>query len=158
MMKRIVALTLLVWLTAIAVQAQRQQDFASRFMSLYGEEAALSCHTVSPDMMGRIVPLTHDSLPALRQVLSQIKSIRVVLPTAETADTELVDKARQLALDNARRYKLYAETDGRSIYLRKRGKFVVEVVMIAGNQPSGLAVVSITGNMTEDFFSELMKI
>lgn len=158
MMKRIVALTLLVWLTAIAAQAQRQQDFASRFMSLYGEEAALSCHTVSPDMMGRIVPLTHDSLPALRQVLSQIKSIRVVLPTAETADAELVDKARQLALDNARRYKLYAETDDRSIYLRKRGKYVVEVVMIAGIQPSGLAVVSITGNMTEDFFSELMKI
>lgn len=158
MMRKVITLTLLVWLIAIAAQAQRQQDFASRFMSLYGEEAALSCHTVSPDMMGRIVPLTHDSLPALRQVLSQIKSIRVVIPTAETADTELVDKARQLAIDNARRYKLYAETDDRSVYLRKRGKYVVEVVMIAGNQPSGFAVVSITGNMTEDFFSELMKI
>lgn len=157
-MRKTIVLTLFLWLTAMVAQAQREQDFASRFMGIYGEEAALSCHTVSPSMMGRIVPLTSDSLPALRQVLSQIKSIRVVMPTAETEMPDLKDKACQLALDNRRRYKPYVETEERSIYLRKRGKYVVEFVMIAGNTTSGFAVVSITGNMTEDFFSELMKI
>lgn len=157
-MRKLTLVALLALLTVTVVQAQREQDFASRFMSLYGEEAALSCNTVSPIMMGRIVPLTNDSLPALRQVLSQIKSIRVVMPTAETHVPDLLDKAEQLALNNRRRYKPYAETEGRSIYLRKRGKYVVEFVMIAGKSPNDFAVVSITGNMTESFFSELMKI
>lgn len=42
---------------AIAAQAQNEQDFASRFMSLYAHQSTLQCTTVSPLMLERMMQL-----------------------------------------------------------------------------------------------------
>ena len=59
--------------------AQRGEDFASRYMALYGDRAALACKTISPAMMERIMKLDtvrHDA--GTRRVFAQLRSIRFV--------------------------------------------------------------------------------
>lgn len=151
-------LTLILALTMLPVAAQREQDFALRYMHLYGEGTSLTCKTVSPQMIARMMQLTGDSATSVRQVLSQLKSIRVVQGESEAESTKFYDKAEELAKANSRRYTLYAQTDTRSIYLRKRGKLIVELVMLARMEEEGFSIVNLTGNMSSDFIRELMKI
>lgn len=150
--------TLLFVLAAGTATAQREQDFALRYMHLYGEGTSLACKTVSPQMIARMMQLTGDSATAFRQVLSQLKSIRVVQNGNPTETAALYDKAAELAKANSRRYSLYAQTEDRSIYLRKRGKLIVELVMLARTGEESFSIVNLTGNMTGDFIRELMKI
>lgn len=151
-------LSLLLVLIAGTAAAQREQDFALRYMHLYGEGSSLDCKTVSPQMIARMMQLTEDSATAFRQVLSQLKSIRVVHNGNPAEGVELYGKAEELAKANKRRYTLYACTEDRSIYLRKRGKLIVELVMLAQTGGGNFSIVNLTGNMTGDFIRELMKI
>lgn len=151
-------LTLILALAMLPAAAQREQDFALRYMHLYGEGTSLTCKTVSPQMIARMMQLTGDSATSVRQVLSQLKSIRVVQGESEAESTKFYDKAEELAKTNSRRYTLYAQTDTRSIYLRKRGKLIVELVMLARMEEEGFSIVNLTGNMSSDFIRELMKI
>lgn len=151
-------LTLILALAMLPAAAQREQDFALRYMHLYGEGTSLTCKTVSPQMIVRMMQLTGDSATSVRQVLSQLKSIRVVQGESEAESTKFYDKAEELAKTNSRRYTLYAQTDTRSIYLRKRGKLIVELVMLARMEEEGFSIVNLTGNMSSDFIRELMKI
>lgn len=156
-MKKWLFSLLLVLATATAT-AQREQDFALRYMHLYGEGTSLACKTVSPQMIARMMQLTEDSETPFRQVLSQLKSIRVVQNENPAETVTLYDKAEELAKANKRRYTLYARTEDRSIYLRKRGKFIVELVMLARVEAERFSIVNLTGNMTGEFIRELMKI
>lgn len=143
----------------LTAAAQREQDFASRYMSLYGEGAALQCATVSPLMMERILQLPESQEGGhVREVLSQLKSIRVVSDKTAGAGEALYDKAVELAKDNPRRYKPYVETDGQSIYLRKRGGVIVELVLLTFNDEGVFNIVNLTGNMTDAFLRELLNI
>jgi len=150
--------TLTALLLTLAASAQKEQDFALRYMHLYGETAALSCKTVSPQMIGRMMSLTEENETAFRQVLSQIKSIRMVQSESREEAETLYLKAEELAKANSHRYRPYAQTDDRSIYLRKRGKLIVELVMLARLPNEGFSIVNLTGNMTGDFIHALMKI
>lgn len=153
--------TLLAMLAALlyglAATAQGEQDFALRYMRLYGEGSPLSCKTVGPQMIGRMMRLTEEDETAFRQVLSQLKSIRVVQSESPDEAEAFYLKAEELAKANSRRYQPYARTDDRSIYLRKRGKLIVELVMLAHDGSEGFSIVNLTGNMTGDFIRELMK-
>lgn len=151
-------LTFILALAMLPAAAQREQDFALRYMHLYGEGTSLTCKTVSPQMIARMMQLTGDSATSVRQVLSQLKSIRVVQGEREAESAGFYDKAEELAKANSRRYSLYAQTDTRSIYLRKRGKLIVELVMLARTGDEGFSIVNLTGNMSSDFIRELMKI
>lgn len=55
-MKRTLSL-LLVMLLSLTAWAQNEQDFASRFMALYAKGTTLTCTTVSPLMMERMLHL-----------------------------------------------------------------------------------------------------
>lgn len=151
-------LSLLMVLATATATAQREQDFALRYMHLYGENSSLACKTVSPQMIARMMQLTEDSATAFRQVLSQLKSIRVVQNENPAETVTLYDKAEELAKANKRRYTLYARTEDRSIYLRKRGKLIVELVLLTRVETEKFSIVNLTGNMTGDFIRELMKI
>lgn len=151
-------LSLLLVLATATATAQREQDFALRYMHLYGEGTSLACKTVSPQMITRMMQLTEDSETPFRQVLSQLKSIRVVQNENPAETVTLYDKAEELAKANKRRYTLYARTEDRSIYLRKRGKLIVELVMLARVEAERFSIVNLTGNMTGEFIRELMKI
>ena len=157
-MKRLLCALLLACI-GLTAAAQREQDFASRYMSLYGEGTELQCATVSPLMMERILqlPESHEG-GHVREVLSQLKSIRVVSSKTAGEGEALYDKAVELAKDNPRRYKPYAETDAQSIYLRKRGGVIVELVLLTFNDEGVFNIVNLTGNMSDAFLRELLNI
>ena len=84
---------LLALVAAVAARAQGggEQDFASRFMSLYGKGRAVECTTVSPLMLERMMQLPDvEGDSHTREVLKQLKSIRLVSSTAGHDVTHLM--------------------------------------------------------------------
>lgn len=152
---------LLALVAAVAARAQQggggEQDFASRFMSLYGKGRAVECTTVSPLMLERMMQLPDvEGDSHTREVLKQLKSIRLVSSTAEHDVTHLYANARRLAERNAKRYKLYAERAGKRLYVRRRGKYIVEMVLMM-THAGRFDLINLTGNMTDDFLNTLMR-
>ena len=150
----LLALTLL--LAHCAAFAQREQDFATKFMEINGEEfKELTCNTVSPYMMERIMKLdTLEDNQDMRKVLSQLKSIQIVKAVGNTVGDSLFNRATELAQHNQKRYKLYATDQERQIYLRTRNKIIVEMVFIA-KLDNIFNIVNLTGNMNKSFLKEL---
>lgn len=156
-MKRLLTiLVFIVW--QLSLFAQKEQDFATRFMDIHGKEyKELTCSTVSPYMMEQIMKLdTIDGHNGLRKVLSQLKSIQIVGAKGETIGDSLFFKATDLAKRNKKRYKLYTNDKERQIYLRQRNKIIVEMVFIT-KQHDDFSIVNLTGNMNQSFLEELTK-
>lgn len=150
---------LLALVAAVVARAQGggEQDFASRFMSLYGKGRAVECTTVSPLMLERMMQLPDvEGDSHTREVLKQLKSIRLVSSTAGHDVTHLYANARWLAERNALRYKLYAERAGKRLYVRRRGKYIVEMVLMMRHS-GRFDLINLTGNMTNDFLDTLMR-
>ncbi len=156
-MKRTLSL-FLVLLLSITAWAQNEQDFASRFMSLYGKGTTLTCTTVSPLMMERMLrlPSVEDN-EQTRQVLQQLKSIRLVTNTDAAETAKLYDHAVKLAQRNKARYRLQCEEDDKKLYTRKRGNVVVEMVLLM-KQNGHLSLVNLTGNMSDKFMEQILRI
>lgn len=156
-MKRTLSL-LLVMLLSLSAWAQNEQDFASRFMALYAKGTTLTCTTVSPLMMERMLhlPSVEDN-EQTKDVLQQLKSIRLVSNTEASETTHLYEKATSLALRNKARYRLQGEDNGKKLYVRRRGKVVVEMVLIT-KQNEHLSLVNLTGNMSDKFMDQLLHL
>lgn len=155
-MKQLLVSLLLLCLP-FAAAAQSEEDFASRFMKLYGEGTSLKCMTVSPVMIERMMQLPSvEENEQAKQVLSQLKTIRVVSGTSPDGAESLYAHARQLAQHNAARYKLHAEEEGKSLYTRRRGGVIVEMVLFM-NMEGQFSLINLTGNMTEKFLDQLMN-
>lgn len=150
--------TLLLLLLPLTAFGQKEQDFASRFIALHGEGSSLSCVTVSPLMLERIMQLPDlDAEPDTRRVLSQLKSIRVVNHSDAAEGPALREKAEQLVRRNANRYKPYATQKDHELYVRRRGKKFVEMVLFA-EQAGHFILIDLTGNMTDDFLRLVLKV
>lgn len=156
-MKRTLSL-LLVALLSITAWAQKEQDFASRFMALYAKGTTMTCTTVSPLMMERMLrlPSVEDN-EQTKDVLKQVKSIRVVSNTSTEETVHLYEKAISLAQCNKARYHLQSEENEKKLYARRRGKVVVELVLIT-KQNDHLSLVNLTGNMSDKFMEQLLRI
>ena len=154
-MKRILIFVTLL-LVSTSIFAQEEQDFASKFMEINGDSyKGLTCNTVSPYMMERIMKLdTLEDNSEIRNVLSHLKSIQIVEAKGHIVGDSLFYRATQLVEQNKRRYKLYANDDERLIYLRTRNKIIVEMVFI-GNFDETFSIVNLTGNMDKSFLKEL---
>lgn len=151
-------LTLLVLLLPLLATAQKEQDFSSRFMTLYGNDYAITCTTVSPLMMERMMQLPKvEGNEQMQQVLSQLKSIRLLASEKAGDGPHLFANAKELAKNNPSRYKLYAEENDKCLYTRRRGKTIVEVVLFM-EQASHFSLINLTGNMDEKFLEKVMKI
>lgn len=153
--------TLLILLVAglgTAFAQSERQDFASRFMTLYAKDYHLDCTTVSPLMMEKMLKLpdVEDDATA-RQVLSQLKSIRMIMHSSEHDAPHLYANAQLLAQQNAQRYKPQAEETNKSLYLRKRGKVIVELVLFM-QSGSDFILIDLTGNMTEAFLQQIQQL
>lgn len=138
--------------------AQKEQDFATKFMNIYGNSYKhITCDIVSPSMMQRIMQLdTLNGNSEIRNVLSQLKSIQIVNALGSPAKDSLFVKAQELAKQNEKRYKLYTNDSVRHIYLRKRNNIIVEMVFIA-KKNNRFSLINLTGNMNKDFLEELTK-
>ena len=154
-MKRLL-ITLILLIHAMAIFAQKEQDFATKFMELNCEDLKeLTCNTVSPFMMDRIMKLESlEDNDEMRKILSQLKSIQIVKAKGIALGDTLFNRATELAQQNKRRYQLFANDKERQIYLRKRNKIIVEMVFIANNE-NIFNIVNLTGNMNENFLKEL---
>lgn len=158
-MTRKLLLLFVLLISAVSLcRAQREQDFASRYMSLYAKGTSLECTTVSPLMLERMMQLPDvEGNDHTRQVLSQLKSIRMVYNTAEHETNQLYAKALKLAQRNTARYKSYAQRQSKRLYVRRRGKFIVEIVLFMKHDHH-LRLINLTGNMTDDFLHQLFSL
>lgn len=156
-MKRFLPLILL-FLISLTVSAQKEQDFASRYMALYADGTSLSCTTVSPTMMERVLSLPDVAdNKDIKQLLQQIKSIRMVTNTDKQETDTLYGSAVGLAKRNTSRYKLKAEEGDKQLYVRKRGKAIVEMVLLM-KQQQRLYMVSVTGNLDDAIVEQILKL
>lgn len=150
-------LTLLVAFLPLLAFAQKEQDFATRFIDLYGDTYEITATTVSPLMIERILELPNvEDNDDLHQILTQLKSIRMLTNNRATEASTLYNNAQQLAKNNNKRYKLYAEYSNKQLYIRKRNNTIVEVILIM-QQNSQFCLINLTGNMTEKFIDEVIK-
>lgn len=159
-MKRLLILLLLAAGTALAAMAQREQDFAARFNTLYGERYDLELRTISPQMMERILRLDDvENNDRAASVLSQLKSIRILTAGRTAAEAEsLFAMAEALADKNRRRYRLHAHAAGQSVYTRRHGNQLVELVVIRVKDPHTFYLIDLTGNMSDDIISQILSI
>lgn len=145
-------------LLSLTAWAQKEQDFASRYMALYAKGTTLTCTTVSPLMMERMLrlPSVEDN-EQMKGVLKQVKSIRLVTHTDAAETTHLYEEAVNLAQCNKARYHLQSEANEKKLYVRRRGKVVVEMVLIT-KQNDHLSLVNLTGNMSDKFMEQLLRL
>lgn len=160
-MKRLLLFCLAFAGIILTAAARGEEDFASRYVALYGDDYELSCKTISPQMMERIMESEgsgdHSVLP--REVLSQIKSIRILTGGTDAVQAkELFEKAEKLARRNKRRYTAQAQTDSQNIYTRRHGDQLVECVLVRVKDQKTFYMLSLTGNMSDNFLQQILKI
>lgn len=155
-------LTLLLAAASLSLSAQGEEDFASRYMKLYAEGTSLTCSTVSPQMMARVMNVAEaDNDPHLRQVLSQMKSLRVVRSGKSEESGPLYEKALSLLHHNAQRYQPYGDSDtedGEGLWVRRKGEVILEIVLLSHSAAEGMSIVDLTGNMDDTFIVELLRL
>ena len=156
---RQILLTLLLVGLPLAALAQQECDFASQYMRLYNDEAgSLSCNTVSPLMMQRILQLDEiENNQEAQDIISQLKSIQILTTKDPTAYAQHFEQAKDLADRNSKRYRPYRSNNHSAIYFRQKKKVIVEIVYIS-QQRHSFSIISLTGNMTQDFIKKLAHI
>lgn len=148
---------LLCSLLLLPVTAQNEQDFASRFMELYAKGTTMQCKTVSPSMMERILnlPMVEENKQT-QEVLSQLKSIRVISHQDTTETDNLYTWAVGLAKQNVHRYQPYKDKGRQRLYIRRHKGKIVEIVLLARDKR--FTLVNLTGNMSQEFLEQMEAI
>lgn len=158
-MKRLLLICLVFLGVALTVKANGEPDFASKYLMLYGQTYDIDCKTISPQMMERILSGVAGSEDEnTMRVLSQIKSIRILTtePNACQAKT-LFEKAEELAVQNKRRYSVYSQAHGQNIYVRRRGKQFLELVVVKQKEDSTFYMLNLTGYLSDKFLQQVLK-
>lgn len=151
-----ILLTLITCMLTLTASAQKEEDFASRYMTLYAQGTSLECTTLSPDMMELILGLPSVEGNGLaKELLSQLKSIRVVkirqrpkLPNSSDWRTAWRKKCQTLQTF----CRGGRQTD---VYPTARRK-IVEIVMFMHN--GHFQMLNVTGNISESFLQQVLKI
>lgn len=158
-MKRLLLICLVFLGVVLTVKANGEPDFASKYLMLYGQTYDIDCKTISPQMMERILSGVAGSEDEnTMRVLSQIKSIRILTtePNACQAKT-LFEKAEELAAQNKRRYSVYSQAHGQNIYVRRRGKQFLELVVVKQKEDHTFYMLSLTGYLSDKFLQQVLK-
>ena len=82
---------------------------------------------------------------------------RCFAPAGARPTEKCFDDALQLARKNPKRYKLHAEEEHKKLYVRRRGKLIVEMVLFMVSE-SHFSLINLTGNMNEKFLEQLMQL
>ncbi len=155
-MKHIIMLSLFV-AAMMTATAQKEADFASHFMKRFGESTALTCSTVSPSMMERLLQSEEIDLDEQKtMLLKNIRSVRIIQEKPVRKDATFYNAAAGMLDDNAKRYRLRDEYDGKKLYVRQRGKTILEIILLA-HDDGLLQIVDITGLMDNKIIQLLTK-
>lgn len=163
-MKRFSLLLFLSLICILPLWSQGTSDFAERFMEMNQEtESQLHCITVGPNMMEKIMKLpdgqNETSNKRIRKILSNCKSIRIIKTQAQSAQYR--EKAIDLLEKHKDRYAMYKEENLKEgnedcLWIRKRGKNIVEVVVLSSQGSPQFSLLDITGNLTTAFIGRLL--
>ena len=149
-------------MVGVSLFAQGEEDFASRYMKLYAKGTSLTCSTVSPQMVSRMMNVAEaDNEPHIRQVLSQMKSLRVVTLKKPEESGPLYEKALSLLEANAKRYQPYganASVERGGLWVRRKGEIILEIILLSHSHAEGMNIVDLTGNMDDTFIAELLRL
>ena len=154
---------------ALSLSGYASEDFIGLLVNKIEEESAehhitpetYDCITVGPAMMEKVLDITDDNdnehTEQFRKVLPHIKSLRV-FHTQQNIPYHR-NTIQDLLSQNKTKYKLYKACQKQkksNVWLRKSKDTVVEIIIL-NNKEDDLKVVNLTGDMTTDFVTELMK-
>lgn len=153
-MKRVL-LILCITLLAATVSAQ---DFASRFLENHKPDTNLTCVTISPKMMEKVMDLEVNDEEDMMEMISKLKSMRMV--TTEVNGQKYYKEALKVFEKNSKRFEPYLSFEDKSenfqIMIRKRKNAIIELVMLM-READSFTVINFTGNMSQDFIARLAK-
>lgn len=159
MKARLIIIVMLLAAVVTDARSQQQQDFASRFFSLHQDHYSLTCKTVSPSMMERVLqlPACEDNAER-RQLLSEIRTLRIVsTPPGDSSGAALFGMAQDLAHRNNKRYVPVVERQDSAIYHRRRGKNTLEIVILSLKPNGTFVLTDFTGRLGDDFLQRLSR-
>ncbi|BEH00148.1 hypothetical protein BSYN_24120 [Bacteroides sedimenti] len=153
-MKRVLLIICIV-LLAGKVSAQ---DFASRFLEKHLPDTNLTCVTISPKMMEKVMNLEVDGEQDMMEMISKLKSMRMV--TTEVNGQKYYNEALKVLEKNSGRFEPYLSFEDKSenyqIMIRKKKNAIIELVMLM-READNFTVINFTGNMSQDFIARLAK-
>lgn len=159
-MKQLLAQLALLALAACPVSAQTTQDFAARFMNEHADSQELNCVTIGPKMLARMLSINTDDQNGqrIKTLLNNVKSFRLI--TAGEQGSEYRKDALELLAKNKRRYAPYEEgaANGETcVWIRKRGKQIVELVFVEPDENDDFMILNITGEISDEFVDVLTQ-
>lgn len=162
----------LLTLTLILTLNTQAQDFASKFMTLCTPDDSITCQTVGPKMMQRLVEslrttpndttltptdsCTTTDDEAAAEIFAKLKSARIV--TTHTNAQTLYQRAQTLMEENKNRFTLLPSAQPNTqtqVYTRQHNNIIRELVMLNLSPQGLLTIVCLTGQMDEEFMQAL---
>lgn len=142
-----------------------RMDFAARFMHEIGEDNKdVEYITVGPDMMQKVEEYMNENKTddsGASAVIPHVKSVRMV--RVVTGGDKYHEKASDLLHKNTNRYVFSAGdtlmTDGGGIQMwtRRRGRTIVELVVLTLSADGRFELIDLTGIMDEKILKNLTK-
>lgn len=167
-MKKFFLCTLFALFAAFQASAKANQDFVGLLVSTFESQETnketqkdYECITVSPDMMGKVLQMTEDNKDGsqINRVLRHVKSLRIF--SVNRNSKQYYSEVQELLKKHKGTYSPYKakakDNSAPCIWLRKTGNQVIEIVMLNRTEDEGFQVVNLTGNMTKDFVTDLLK-
>jgi hypothetical protein len=147
---------LALWMTLFSVVAFAQ-DFATRFMAEHQQDANLSCITISPTMMNKILKSdAAEKDEQMAEMISNLKSMQLL--TSKTRVQRYYREALKVIDKNSDRFEPYLSFKGKleecKMMVRRRKGTIIEMVMLTKNKHQ-FSVINLTGIMSDDFISQL---
>ena len=141
----------------ISTVALSAQDFATRFMASHKQDANVTCITISPTMMEKILKVDAvEKDDNMTDVISNLKSMQLL--TSQVKVLHYYNDAMQIIEKNSDRFEPYLSFKGEKeeckIMIRKNKGVIVEMVMLSHKRHQ-FSVINLTGNMNQEFISKL---
>jgi hypothetical protein len=148
---------LLALLMTVSSMVGMAQDFATRFMTEHKKDANISCITISPTMMDKILKVDAvEKDEKMSDMISNLKSMQLI--TSDVRPLHYYREALKIIDKNADRFEPYLSFNDKKeegkIMLRKHKGVIVEMVLLKKARYK-FSVINFTGNMSEDFISKL---
>ena len=149
----------------LSVSMRAGEDFIALLLSEIHEEGNAGssqedfrCITVGPNMMEKVLDMMSKNADTankqIRKVLPHIKSLRIF--TALQNRGFYAETANGLLTKNKSRYKHYSSNNRSKIWLRKNRDAVIELIILSTGD-DGFKILNLTGEMSAEFVSELLR-